>query len=815
VKLGVRMLGKQPILTVVAGLTLVLGIPAALMPMHVQGIYHLDLPFDEGDRIVGLRNWDLEANRPSLRVLHDLEVWNETLGSFESLAAVRSQAWNVHSPDGRAAEVRGSEVTASVFPLLRVPPLMGRTLLAADEIRGAPDVVVISEDLWASRFARDPDIVGKSVGIGRRTHSIVGVMPRGFYFPMDDHLWVPLRAHPDDFAVGAGPDLLVIGRLAGGASRSGAEAELETVGARLATEWPETHAMLDPELVSFPILALGERATGPATWEIALLQIFSLALLAIVCGNIGTLILARTAMRMNEISVRTALGASRPRILGQLFIEALVLSVGATLVGLVLAQEVVVGFATRLFDYLPYWFDFALGPRSVGIALAVAAGCAGLAGVLPAVKATSPRIQQNLQRSSRGASIRFGPVTTVLIVAEVAVSVGFLCFGVAVSIPFLRDRTREGGVALERYVMASFRTPGVPPSRDEDVEAHEEAFRTRTARNHESLRDRLAAHPSVRAVAMGQHLPGIDLGSRRIVLEGTGATDDAPSGWASAPRVHFDYFRDMGLGVLVGRAFTASDVDGAPDAHRPAVVVNDAFVEHVLGGGNALGRRLRYVTAPGSTEQWFEIVGVVETFGTNLNNPARGEAMYHPLGSADMHPMRYLVEVAGDPAAFLPTLRTIAADVDPEATIQNAQPLTQLVERGRMEMRVASTLILGLSAIGMILAATGLYALMSVTVSQRTREIGIRTALGARAGSIVMTIARRTLVQLLAGVALGCIFGWWIVGQITEDAEFAIDNVPGLIAAVAAAVVVFSALACLSPTLRGLRIQPTEALRES
>ncbi|HUP52947.1 MAG TPA: ABC transporter permease, partial [Longimicrobiales bacterium] len=230
VKLGVRMLGKQPILTIVAGLTLALGIPSALMPTHAIGLFQLALPVEEGDRVVGLRNWDLESNRPFLRNLHDFRVWKETLGSFESLAAVRSDPWNVHSPDGRAAEVRGAEVTASVFPLLRVPPLLGRTLLAADETAGAADVVVISEDLWASRFTRDPEIVGKVVTIGRRPHTIVGVMPAGFYFPMRDHLWLPLRAHADDYAVGAGPDLFVVGRLTDGVSKSQAEAELRTVG---------------------------------------------------------------------------------------------------------------------------------------------------------------------------------------------------------------------------------------------------------------------------------------------------------------------------------------------------------------------------------------------------------------------------------------------------------------------------------------------------------------------------------------------------------------------------------------------------------
>jgi len=813
VKLGVRMLGKQPILTIVAGLTLALGIPSALMPTHAIGLFNLDLPVEEGDRVLGLRNWDLESNRPFLRNLHDFRVWNETLGSFESLAAVRSDAWNVHSSDGRAAEVRGAEVTASTFPLLRVPPLIGRTLLAADETDGAPDVVVISEDVWASRFARDPEIVGKVVTIGRQPHTIVGVMPAGFYFPMRDHLWLPLRAHAADYAVGTGPDLFVVGRLTDGVSRSQAEAELRTVGARLAMEWPETHAGLRAELVSFPILALGERAAGPlANWEVVLLQLFAFALLAVVCGNIGTLILARTAMRLNELAVRTALGASRARILGQLFIEALVLAIGATVVGLLLAQEVMVRVVYRILaDDLPYWFDLDLSLRSVLIALGVGAACAVVAGVLPAVKATSPRIQQNLQQSARGATVRFGALTTVLIVAEVAVSVGFLCFGTAAAMSFGRDRSDQSEVAVDRYVVASLRTPSVAPTGDQDADANAAQFRLRTAQNHEELRDRLAADPSVRRVAMGRHLPGVGFADRPMILDGTGATDEAPNGWVATGQVHFDYFRDLGIQVLQGRGFTAADTEGV---HHPAVVVNDQFVERVLGGGSALGRRLRYPVGPGGTEQWFEIVGVVETYGTNINNPGRSEALYHPLGSAD-HPMRYIIEVADNPATFIPTLRTIAADVDPEAVIQNAQPLADLVALSRLEQRAGTILVFVLSGVGMVLAATGLYALMSFTVSQRTREIGIRTALGARAGSVVMTIAKRALLQLTSGVALGCVFGWWIVAQVTNDTEFAVESIPGLIAGVAAAVIVFSALACLSPTLRGLRIQPTEALKES
>ena len=243
--------------------------------------------------------------------------------------------------------------------------------------------------------------------------------------------------------------------------------------------------------------------------------------------------------------------------------------------------------------------------------------------------------------------------------------------------------------------------------------------------------------------------------------------------------------------------------------------MNDRFVERVLGGGSAVGRRLRFTVPPAPSEQWFEIVGVVETFGSNVTNPERSEAMYMPLGSADLHPMRYAIEVAGSPGAFLPTLRSVAADVDPEAIVQNAQTLEDFLALMLLELRAASILIFVLSAVGMILAATGLYALMSFTVSQRTREIGIRTALGAGARNVVMTIARRALLQLLAGVALGSAFGWWQLVMVLNDGEFTVWSVPGLVGSVAGAVIVFSVLSCLSPTLRGLRIQPTEALGET
>jgi predicted permease len=812
VKLGVRMLSKQPVLTVVAGLTLAIGIPTALGLTHIMFAYQADLPVDDGDRIVGLRYWDVESDLPHTQLIRDLAVWRERLGSVEDMGAVTSAPRNVRTATGSVGEVMGSEVTASVFDLLRMPPLIGRTLVAADEVDGAPDVVVISEDLWESRLGRDPDVIGRTIGIGSRTSTVVGVMPAGFYFPRFNHLWLPLRADPDDYAAGSGPELLVAGRLADRVSKSRAEAELRTVEAALAMEWPERYRSLRAEVVPFHVLAMGWPAGGvSAQWEFRLAELLCFALLAVVCGNIGTLFLARTAMRMNELSVRTALGASRLRILSQLFVEALVLSLGATGAGLALAQLALIrGMKGMAAGSLPYWVDLDLGPHSVLLALAVGTGCAVIAGVLPAVKATSPRIQRNLQGNSRGATLRFGPVTSFLIVTEVALSVGFLGLGAAAArsyTPYLRG---QADFDMDRYLLASLSTPRVDPAEEGGEGA--ERYRLRAAESNDGLRDRLQAHPSVVRVAMGLSLPGVGLPERRIQLE-RGREARTLTG-----DVHVDYFRDLGLRVLQGRTFTGDDVEGGPDAYRPVIVVNDQFVDQVLGGGDAVGQRVAYVgERAGVPSESYEIIGVVETFGTNVVDPDHRAAIYRPFASGDRRPtMGYVIEVAGDATDFIPRLREIAAAVDPEAIVQRPESVAGYVMRTRGDDVLFSIALVALSLVGMLLAATGLYALVSVTVSQRTKEIGIRTALGAGAGDVVVTIARRAFLQLLAGVALGSLFGGVVLRQVMQnDVNFAGTSIPGMFGGVAAAVTLLTTLACLAPTLRGLRIQPTEALGET
>ena len=638
------------------------------------------LPFEDGERIVGIRNWDLEVNRPAPRSLHDFAVWREELTSFQWVATSRSAAWNVHSDDGRAEPVRGAEMTGSAFDILRVPPLLGRTLAAVDEVIGAPDVVVVGADLWESRFGRDPEIGGKTIRIGGVPHTVVGVMPAGFLFPVDDHLWLPLRANPTDYQRGEGPALQVFGRLADGVSMDQARAEIQTIGQRMAAERPDTHARLRGEVVTIPVLALGLRsgAAPGIDLDIYVAQLFAILLLMIVCGNVGIMILARTATRSGEIAIRTALGASRVRIVSQLFVEALLLALLATGLGLFVANWAAHQVQTVISGEFPYWIDMGLGLRSVLLALGLAVFCAGVASLVPALKATGRGIHGNLQRSAgRGSAIRFGVGSTALIVAEVALSVGVLSAGAVWTQTAFQDGTGEMGIELENYLSARLRIPSVDPTLGQ-AETYRDDFWSQVRTTQLELKRRIAAEPGVLSVAMARDLPGAGHRRRRIEVEGDVGSGSSPAPRVAEAMVDVDFFRDLDRPILEGRGFDSGDIPQERGAHRDAVIVNTTFVEQVLGGRRAIGKRIRFLSDE-DPSPWYEIVGVVGPLGMNPQNPARDEGVYHPAGPGEIHPVGFVIEAGDDPAAFTPRLRAIAAEVDPTALIQQPMLLSDLV----------------------------------------------------------------------------------------------------------------------------------------
>ncbi len=413
-KLGLRMFGRYPSLTTVAVLAMAFGIATGAGTFQlVRELVLLPLPYADEDRIVRIENVSTETTHPEPRALHDFAAWREQLRSVERVSALHLRGRTLSTGEAVATPVAEAAVSATAFTLVDARPILGRTLLPADEEPGAPTVVVLGYELWRNDFAADPDVVGRVVRLGAEATTVVGVMPESFAFFLPQRegfgsaapqeLWVPFRLRPLDYARGEGPPIAVFGRLAPDATADDARAELARRAVSSAAQWPETHARLTPRLLGFDTFGGGDGLV--ATGALALSALFLGLLMVVVCGNVALLLFARAATREGEIAVRSALGASRGRIVSQLFAEALVIAGVAVVVGLMGASAGLrwaMGVIASLWDAsgqaIPSWMDDSLSAPTIAYAMALAILGAVVAGVLPALKLTGRRAQVNLQR---------------------------------------------------------------------------------------------------------------------------------------------------------------------------------------------------------------------------------------------------------------------------------------------------------------------------------------------------------------------------------------------------------------------------------
>ena len=815
-KLARRMLVKQPGLTLVAIFALGIGIPVGVLPLHIVDALTTPPPVQDGDEIVIVRNYDLAESRPVMESVHDFVQWRDELASFEHLGLMwRRGPYNVLSGDGRAAPVDGAEFTASIFSLLGVQPLLGRPLIEADEAIGARDVVVIGYGLWQSRLAGDPDVVGRTIRVGAVPRTVVGVMPPGFQYPIRDQFWIPVRLDPLAHEFGAGPRGWIVGRLADGVSLEEARSEIDFSGQRMANQFPETHARLQPQVLPFTHVLTGIDAPE-AGIGVVIGQTLALLLLVLACGNVGILMLARAATRARELALRTALGASRLRIVSQLFIESLLLAALAAGVGLLSLQAVATG-PEHLVAGLPFWVDFEVSRRTALLAISLAVVSAVVAGVIPALKATGRGVQASIQRASAGGSgIRFGRGYSVLIVGEVAVALWFLAIGSTMA-PRALSEPGGLGVPAAHYLYASLRLPqgdatlGTPSGARPDRPAIVEQVK----RVHEELVRRLSEEPGLGPIAVANALPGTTHATRYIQVDGLPRAEDAPAPahLVQVARVDVGYFEALGQPVAHGRNFNMGDLG----EDRSAVIVNQGFVDRVLKGRYSLGQRLRYWVPGREPGPWsYEIVGVVGSLGMNALRPDADQGIYHVVGPGEMHPVTFAVRVGSDPETFIPHLRTIVSEIEPSALIQNAGALDQVPDPNRRVLTMATYLFVLLAGIAVVLSGSCLHALMSFTVTERTRETGIRTALGAAPASIVLLVGKRAFLQLCAGVSIGAALSAMLLSGFGGQAESAVlfpKSWPVTVFVITVCVIAVGMLACVRPTLRAIRISPVEAIR--
>ena len=799
VKMGLRMLARYPGLTVVGAFALAVAI--ALGTLYFEGLNKVMRPSvttPGGDPVVSVRNWDAEAMSLESRSLYDLAIWREHATTLRDLGAAVSFVRNLDTGDGGSEPVQGAEVTSSAFRVMGTPPLLGRVLTAEDEQAGEPPVVVIGYTLWQTRFGGDPAVVGQPVQLGSAMATVVGVMPEGFGFPENQRIWAPLRVDGASLEPRTGPSVSVFGRLAPGASMARAEVELGAISAGIAADNPDTHRHLRPRVVAYgrPPIEGGEALL--ISRILYGVNVVFLMLLVIISANIATLVFARTATRSWEITVRNVLGASRRRIVAQLFVEALVLTAVAAVLGLVIARVAMgIGLGMMAGGGLPFWIDASLSWRTVLYAALLALFGAAIVGILPALRATRVNLQDALRsQGTAHTGLRFGGFWTAVIIIQIAITVAFLPLAAGGVFESNRFMQRAEGIGAERYLTASV---GVDR---EDHHLDGDAFAARARLSLAELQQRLLAEPGVEAVTYADRLPVMDQFKYRIEVDTVAGAVTGALRTSTLVQVSDGFFPTFGTEVIAGRDFSPVDFES-----RRVIIVNESFVRHVFGDANALGQRVRIVGGEDSSvadAAWYEVVGVVRDFGWQLPQPHEQSAIYRPRLPAAGTRLSLAVRVQ-DPESFAPRLLAVAAAVDPTIRLTDVQPLTT-VGGGEATMNWTLTYVAWLvSFIVLVLSASGIHALMAFTVSRRTREIGIRVALGARPRSIVTGIFGRALLQVGAGVLAGSAL----------VALFGLGSTREVLLLLAAVVVMLAAalLACALPLRRALSIQPTQALK--
>ena len=831
-KLGGRMLVKYPGLTIVGGLAMAFAICVGAVIFEVLALLSFPtLPLAAGDRIVEIRNRDVAANEDEPRALHDFRVWRGTLQSVTELGAWRNVTRNLIVAAGDARPVAVAEITASGFRVAGAAPLIGRVLVEADEQTAAPAVAVLGYEVWRTRFGSDPAVLGRRVQLGDEHVTIVGVMREGFEFPVAHDAWTPLRSEMLNQAPRSGPEVTIFGVLAPGASLQTAQAELTTVGRTSAVEQRATHEHLQPRVQSYAKLFFSPPTQDQFGTFFAIYMV-ALLLVLLVCSNVALLMFARAATRQNELAMRSALGATRSRIVVQMFAEALVLGIVAAAAGLVAADVALRLWGLQFLEVnlgrLPFWYDLRVTARTVMFAIALTVIGSAVAGVMPALKVTRGMVSRIKQAAPGAGGLQFGGVWTAVIVAQVAFTVAFPAIVYTLQRQAIHIQSFDVGFADEEFLAVGIET-NAPISGNSNPDAADQERRAAFGATLQELRRRVAARPEVAGVTFVGTLPREPRAERLIELSddpgvtarsSAGTSDTAPPPFreVTIARIEPSYFDVLGAPVLAGRAFTEADL--APGA--TVAIVDQGFVDQVLEGRNPIGQQVRFLDddddATPNTNPWFEVVGVVKDLG--IGSPFRrnrAAGFYLPVSPEQLSQVYMLMHARGEPMTLSPTVRDIAAAVDPTLKLSNFQRADAVLSGPLWFIGLWVRVSMAMTAVALLLSLAGIYAVMSFIVSRRTREIGVRVALGASPLSVVGAIFRRPLIQvglgIVAGAALIAVGRSTVATQLPGMTDGLTPTGAAMIAAYATVMLGVCLLACVVPTRRALGVEPTIALR--
>jgi predicted permease len=803
IRYGIRMLFKTPVLSLSAITTIALGVGLTTHTFSVvYGSVIKGLPYEGADRLM-----NIDRTRPSVGFddmsapIHDFVDWREQQTVFEDLAAARQGTVNLADADMRPERYDGAFVTAATFAQVGVQPIMGRGFNEEDDTGHTPPTIILGYNVWQNRYGGDPDIIGKTVRANALTTTIIGVMPPNFHFPFAEDVWLPMGLDPIQLPRGTGFFVQTYGRLKPGVSLDEAQIQMAGIAQRLATEYPETNEGISTSLEPYT-----EAYMPPEIIAVLYVMLFAVfGVLLIACANVSNLLLARSTVRAKEIAIRSAMGASRSRVIRQLLVESAIVSLLGGTAGILLGYVGIDAFNAVFMDMeRPFWIDIAMHPPVLLFAIVITAVAAVVSGTVPAFRASGSDIHELLKDESRGSSsFRMGRFSTSLVVGEIAVSCALLVAAGMMVKSVVNLKSLDMGFDAESVFTAR-------------VGLFEADYPTEESRRlfFDRLLERLEGLPGAQAATLTSNLPMTGSGGVRFAVEGESYVVDQD--YPGSPRSFItpNFFDTFGAEIREGRDFSLQDRTGAV----PVAIVNQSFARLYFEGESAVGKRIRLGVVD-SQEPWLSIVGVAPDFHIGGNTGGIGndqtptEMIYTPIGQGSFRFLSIAVKTAGDPLAMASQVRDAVSGLDPNLPIYWAYSMEQVIENTTWAFGLFGTLFGLFGAAALFMAAVGLYGVMAFSVSLRTQEMGIRMALGAYGKDIVRIVLKKGFVQLGVGMAIGLGLG----AALSRPLQLIMFDVNASDLSVYAVIVVtlglVGMLACLVPARRATRVDLVEALR--
>ncbi len=796
-RFAVRMIRTNPWFSaaIVATLALGIGVNTTVFTL-VNAVLHKPLPFPGGERLVMVFADHIGRGRDAMSWA-DYRDYQQAAGAFERLEAYRHTRPTISEKGNRPEHLRGATITPGMFDMLQKQPVAGRGFVAADGKPGAERVALIGYGVWKDRYGKSPDVVGRVVRLDEKPTVIVGVMPEGFKFPDNQDLWLPAAPEPDWEKRGE-RRFNLIGMLRPERTLADAQADLSIVAKRLEQQFPKSHKDHGVRVNTFHQAMNG----GPIRLVFLLMLGAVGFVLLIACANVANMLLSRSVARAREMSIRAAMGASRWQIIRQLLTESVLLSLVGGAIGLALSYWGVEAFSKAVEDVgKPYWIDFSMDYVVFAYFALVSITAGVLFGIAPALQSSKVDLNTSLKDGTRTAGgLRSGYLSGALVVLQFTLAVVLLSGAGLMMRSFLQAQRVNPQVAGERILSAVI---NLPRSRYAKPEERQQFF--------QKLLPRLQALPGAQAVSMVSNPPGTGAGGWRYEVEGKPLEREnrpAAAGVVASP----GYFSLTGLNLLRGRDF--EERDGEPG--KETAIVNQQFIAKHWPGEDGLGKRIRLFHAENQARSWLTIVGVVQDFvqmSPSSSNASNDTILFVPYRMESYDSIVMLVRTAGSPASLAGPLRAEVQQLDQDLPLFQVGALEEWFQRGRWHLRVFGTLFLVFAAIAMGMAAVGIYAVMAQATSRRTKEIGVRLALGAGMRNIMGLVLARGLKQLGIGMFLGiaaamavCQLMAGLLFQVSPRDPVTFGIVGGLLGAA-------GVLACWLPARRAAKMDPLQALR--